>query len=71
MIVARVYLNKRDLRCSPGEIISHECTHAGMGYARLERANLKYMRGEEVLAHAVGRMVAQLNRVCYAEKVWP
>jgi len=69
-LVARMYLNVRDLRDKPGEIIAHECTHAAMGYSRLKRANLDVMPGEEVLAHAVGRLVSQVNRICYAHGVW-
>lgn len=70
-IVARMYLNVRDLRARPSEIVSHECAHAGMGWARFQRANLNHMHGEEVLAYAVGNLVRQVNRVCFAEKVWP
>lgn len=70
-LVARMYLNVRDLRAKPSEIVSHECTHAGMAWARLQKANLRVMAGEEVLCHAVGRLVAQVNRVCFASKVWP
>lgn len=69
-LVARMYLNVRDLRERPSEIVSHECTHAAMAYARLRRANLDVMPGEEVLAHSVGRLVQQVNRVCYAMGVW-
>lgn len=70
-MVARMYLNVRDLRERPSEIVSHECTHAGMVWARLQKANLRVMAGEEILCHAVGRLVAQVNRVCFAAKVWP
>lgn len=70
MIVARVFLNVPDLREKPGEIVSHECTHAGMAWARMRGANLGVMPGEEVLCYAVGRMVSQVNRVCYAAGVW-
>lgn len=70
-MVARMYLNAADLRNRPSEIVSHECTHAGMAWARLRRANLAEMSGEEVLCHAVGAMVKQVNRVCYAHRVWP
>lgn len=69
-MVARMFLNVRDLRAKPGEIVSHECTHAGMAWARLQRADLKRMPGEEVLCYAVGRMVAQINRIGYAHGVW-
>jgi hypothetical protein len=70
-LIARMYLNVNDLRARPSEIVSHECTHAGMAWARLRGANLRVMAGEEVLCHAVGRLVAQVNRVCFAMKVWP
>jgi hypothetical protein len=69
-LVARMYLNVRDLRDRPSEIVAHECTHAGMAYARLRCANLGYMAGEEVLAHAVGRLVREVNKCCYAAGVW-
>lgn len=69
-IVARMYLNVRDLQARPSEIVAHECAHAGMGWARLQRANLDVMPGEEVLAYAVGHLVRQVNRVCFAERVW-
>ena len=69
-LVARMYLNVRDLRDRPSEIVAHECTHAAMGYARLKRANLGYMVGEEVLAHAVGQLVRQVNAACFASEVW-
>lgn len=70
-VVARMYLNVRDLRERPSEIVSHECVHAAMAWARFQRANLNLMVGEEVMAHAAGRLVAQINRICFAEKVWP
>lgn len=70
-VVARMYLNRADLRKRPSEIVSHECTHAGMAWARLKGARLSRMAGEEVLCYAVGKMVAQVNTICYAERVWP
>lgn len=70
-LVARVYLNERDLRARPSEIVAHECGHAAMGWARLKRAHLGAMEGEEVMCYALGRLVAQVNRVCYAHGVWP
>jgi hypothetical protein len=70
LIIAHMYLNARDLRNNPAEIISHECTHAGMAWARLRRANLRQMVGEEVLAYAVGRMTRQINRICHASGVF-
>lgn len=70
MLIARMYLNVDDLRKQPSEIVSHECTHAGMAWARLNKANLRHMPGEEVLCHAVGRMVAQVNSIGYAMGIW-
>lgn len=69
-VVARMFLNLHGLRKRPSEIVAHECAHAGMAYARHCRANLSVMPGEEVLCYAVGRLVKQLNRVCYAHRVW-
>jgi hypothetical protein len=68
--VARMFLNVRDLRKRPSEIVAHECTHAAMAWARLQRARLGVMSGEEVLCYAVGRLVKQLNRALYAHRVW-
>lgn len=68
--IARMYLNRCDLRRKPSEIVAHECTHAGMAWARFNHTSLAGMAGEEVLCYAVGKMVAQLNRIGYAEKVW-
>jgi hypothetical protein len=70
-LVARMYLNRVDLRKRPGEIVSHECGHAAMGWARFRQANLHLMDGEEVMCHALGQLVKQVNRICYAEGVWP
>ena len=70
-IVARMYLNTKDLRDRPSEIVAHECTHAGMAWARLAKANLRNMSGEEVLCHAVGQMVKQVNYHLYAFGVFP
>lgn len=69
-VIARMYLNRRDLQDRPSEIIAHECTHAGMGWARFRGETLRTMRSEEVLCYATGRMVANINRICYAEKVF-
>lgn len=68
-VVGRMFLNAHDLRDRPNETISHECTHAGMAWARLRRANLDRMVGEEVLCHAVGRLVKQVVRVVRAAQV--
>jgi hypothetical protein len=70
-MVARMYLNVRDLRAHPSEIVPHECVHAAMAWARFQRVNLNVMPGEEIMAHAAGRLVVQINRICFAEKVWP
>jgi len=69
-LVARMFLNRQDLRRKPGEIVGHECGHAAMAWARLQRANLNHMPGEEVMCYALGRLVAQVNRVCYAAGVF-
>jgi len=69
-VVGHIFLNKRDLANKPSEIIAHECAHAGMAWVRLHRAKLEHMHGEEVLCHAVGRLVQQVNRVCYAAKAF-
>lgn len=65
-VVAQMWLSVRALQHRPGEIISHECGHAAMAWARWRRANLAVMPGEEVMCYALGRLVAQLNLVCYA-----
>jgi len=65
-VVAQMWLSERALQKRPGEITSHECGHAAMAWARWRGANLGMMPGEEVMCYALGRLVAQLNRVCYA-----
>lgn len=65
-MVARIYLNAQALSKRPSEITSHECGHAAMVWARFRRANLQEMEGEEVMCYALGRLVAQVNRICYA-----
>lgn len=69
-IIATMYLNVKSLRENPGEIISHECTHAGMTWARLRKADLSKMPGEEILCYATGRMVRQVNRIGYMAGIW-
>ena len=70
-VIARMYLNAQSISGGQGaEIIAHECTHAGMAWARLQRANLKVMPGEEVLCYAVGRMVPQVVHACRAMGIW-
>lgn len=70
-IVGRMYLNTDDLRRNATEIPSHECTHAAMAWARLQRANLSQMPGEEVMCYAQGRMMRQLTNLLYAVKIFP
>ena len=70
-VIARMYLNVKALQRRPSELVSHECVHAAMGWARLQRADLSRMAGEEVMAYAAGRLVAQVNRVCFSMQVWP
>jgi hypothetical protein len=65
-LLARIYLNVKDLQSRPNEIVSHECAHAAMGWARFRQANLRRMPGEEVMCHALGRLVAQANYQLYA-----
>lgn len=65
-LVARIYLNVRELQRRPSEIVSHECAHAAMGWARIRRANLRVMPGEEVMCYALGKLVAQANHNLYA-----
>lgn len=69
-IVARMFLNAKSLRQDPGEIISHECAHAGMAWARLRKANLAEMQGEEVMCYATGRMFNQVNTFAHLLRVW-
>lgn len=69
-VVAQMWLSVRALQHRPGEITSHECGHAAMAWARWRGANLGVMPGEEVMCYALGRLVAQLNRVCYAAGVF-
>lgn len=70
MMVARIYLNAQSLSQRPSEIASHECAHAAMAWARHRGANLRHMAGEEVMCYALGRLVAQVNRVCYAARAF-
>lgn len=70
-IVARMYLNAVDLRAMPTEITTHECGHAAMAWARLRRANLSKMPGEEVMCYALGHMNRQLCNLLYRIRVFP
>jgi hypothetical protein len=69
-VIARMYLNVADLRRRPSEIVSHEATHAGLAWGRLQRANLDRMAGEEIVCHAVGQLMRQINHHCFALGVW-
>jgi hypothetical protein len=69
-VVAQMWLSVRALQRRPSEITSHECGHAAMAWARWRGANLGVMPGEEVMCYALGRLVAQLNRVCYAARAF-
>lgn len=73
-LVARMFLNVKDLREKPSTIIPHECTHAAMAWARVRgiglRAAQKSMPDEEVIAYAVVDLVRQVNRVAFAMGVF-
>lgn len=69
-IIARMFLNADSLRANPGEIISHECAHAGMAWARLRNADLSKMEGEEVMCYATGRMTREVNRLCHMLRIF-
>lgn len=60
LVVARMFLNKRDIQARGSEIAAHECGHAAMAWARLRRADLATMDGEETMCYALGRMHRQL-----------
>lgn len=55
-----MFLNARDLKDAPAEIIAHECGHAAMTWARQQKANLTVIDGEEVMCYALGRMTQNL-----------
>ncbi len=69
-IIAKMFLNADDIRKNGGEIVAHECTHAGMAWSRLRKAQLSVMPGEEVLCYAVGVLAKQVNRICYKMGIW-
>lgn len=69
-MVARMYLNVKDLQAKPSEIVAHECGHAAMAWARIRRANLSVMPGEEVMCYALGQLVRQCNHHLYAMGVF-
>lgn len=66
-IVARMFLNLTDLQQAPADILAHECTHAGMTWAHLQRADLSRMPGEEVLAYAVGTLTQKLANALFGK----
>ena len=68
--VAIMYLNVHDIRDDGANIIAHECTHAGLAYARNRHADLAQMPGEEVAAYAVGYMVRQACVIARHMKIW-
>lgn len=65
-VVARVYMNVKDIRREPVDLPIHELGHAALAYARYRRADLKTIEGEEVACYALGRMAAQLNEILRA-----
>lgn len=63
-VYARMYLNLQDLQHHPEEIITHECTHAALAWARLHRLDLRQEAGEELLCYANGLLTAQVVQAC-------
>lgn len=68
--VAIMFLNAKDIQDDGANIIAHECTHAGLAYARNRRANLAHMPGEEVAAYAVGYMMRQVCAITRHMRIW-
>lgn len=68
--VAVMHLNAKDIQEDGANIIAHECTHAGLAYARNRRANLDHMPGEEVAAYAVGYMMRQVCAIARQMRIW-
>lgn len=68
--VAIMFLNAKDIQDDGANIIAHECTHAGLAYARNRRANLAHMPGEEVAAYAVGYMTREVCAIARYMKIW-
>lgn len=65
--IASLLLNERDLLRHPGELISHEATHAAMRFMELLKINPQQDHAsEEALAHTIGQLVKQANRIFYA-----
>jgi len=86
-VVARIYVDKQTLmRMGAPEILAHECTHAGVAWARFrgakidERSNRQRVGkpigervandDEELLCYAVGRLVQRLNNWLYAQGLY-
>lgn len=59
--IGRIYYNAQDLLARPAEIMSHEVTHAAMGWARYVKADLSQMAGEEIMCYAQGIMTMWVN----------
>lgn len=59
--IGRIYYNADDLLTNPAEILSHEVTHAAMGWSRYVGADLSCMAGEEVMCYAQGLMLMWVN----------
>jgi hypothetical protein len=68
--VAIMFLNAKDIQYDGANIIAHECTHAGLAYARNRKANLDHMPGEEVAAYAVGYMMRQVCAITRHMRIW-
>lgn len=69
-VVCVMYLNAKDIQDDGANIIAHECTHAGLAYARNRRANLDHMPGEEVAAYAVGRLTREVCAIARHMRIW-
>jgi len=61
-VVARVYLNMEYLDTN---VFTHEAGHAAMAYARLKKANLKVMEGEEVMCYSLGHICAEMGSLLH------
>lgn len=69
-VVAHVFLNLRDLRARPAEVVAHEATHAALAFVRV--APVAHPdRDEEPLAYAVGRLADAFNHCGYLAGAWP
>ena len=63
-VYARMYLNLEDLQCAPEEIITHECTHAALAWARHHELDLRSEAAEELLCYANGLLTEQVVQAC-------